>query len=262
VTELRKIEYFVANPAGNITIFVTTPVEQKDYQMIAEKLLAIEEHHAEQIAYIKEGNRTEMCGMEFCGNASRAFALWYGKNSLGINGKGKVSISVSGADEELDVDIDTDSNYTKIAMPKPLKISKWDMDDKDGILVDLDGIMHLVLFDEEADAEKFAHYNKLINDRFDPPATGVMFLKKDTLELVPVVYVRDVDTTYFEGSCGSGSTAVAIALSYGKPDGDYSFELKQPAGTITASTCIRSGKVEQVFIEGPVSFGEMLTLEF
>ncbi len=257
---MRKIEYFVANPAGNITIFVKTPVERKDYPMVAEKLLAIKEHRAEQVAFIKEGNCMEMCGLEFCGNASRSFALWYGKERKGVKGKDTVTVDVSGIEGTLDVAIDTDTNYTKILMPQPLKISKWDGDSKDGVLVDFGGIIHLVLFGEEASEEKFEFYKDLINGKYDPPAMGVMFMDSDGSKMTPVVYVRDVDTTYFEGSCGSGSTAAAIAFSYEKPDGEYSFLLKQPAGDITATTNIEAGKVAKVFIEGPVELGQTLTL--
>lgn len=267
---MRKIEYFVANPAGNITIFVTTPVDQKDYQEVASELFKLKDHGAEQVGFIKDGNLMHMSGMEFCGNASRSFGLWYAQNRTDIDGEGKVTIEVSGNDYPLDVFVNTKTNYTKIGMPNPLSITNWQDvdgvkawgDTNEGVLVDFGGILHLVLWDVTASAELFDKYNQWLNAKFNPPATGVMFLNTKTLELTPVVYVRDVDTTYFEGSCGSGSTATAVALSYLKPDGEYSYDLKQPAGTITATPVMKSGKVEKVFIEGPVEMGEMKVLEY
>ena len=259
---MNRIDYFVANPAGNITIFVVSPAERSEYKEIAERLLAIDELHGEQVGFIKEGNRMEMCGLEFCGNASRSFALWYAKNRAGLTGKGKVTVDVSGADAPIDVEVDTNTNYTKLEMPMPKRIIMWE----DGILVDLGGIMHLVLWDVPASAETFEKYKKEINDKYNPPAMGVMFVNKKTLEMTPVVYVRDVDTTYFEGSCGSGSVATAVALSMEKGPGEYSFELTQPAGKIVASiikekvddeaeinkTC----GIKKVYIEGPVDLGD------
>ena len=103
----QTLDYFIADPAGNTTILVVSPVNRTDYQRIAQLLL---EHHpeAEQVGYIvspqsclepapdaREYNqvqkkaqeaaaaaakaglpRMEMCGLEFCGNASRAFGYY------------------------------------------------------------------------------------------------------------------------------------------------------------------------------------------
>ena len=103
----QTLDYFIADPAGNTTILVVSPVNRTDYQKIAQLLL---EHHpeAEQVGYIvspqtclepapdvgdyneeqkkaqeaaaaaaKAGlPRMEMCGLEFCGNASRAFGYY------------------------------------------------------------------------------------------------------------------------------------------------------------------------------------------
>ena len=103
----QTLDYFIADPAGNTTILVVSPVNRTDYQRIAQLLL---EHHpeAEQVGYIispqsclepapdageynevqkkaqeaaaaaaKAGlPRMEMCGLEFCGNASRAFGYY------------------------------------------------------------------------------------------------------------------------------------------------------------------------------------------
>ena len=267
---MKSVEYFVANPAGNITIFVVSPAERSEYQEIAKELLAIDELHGEQVGFIKDGNRMEMCGLEFCGNASRSFALWYAKNRVGLSGKGKVTVEVSGTDAPIDVEIDTDTCYTKIEMPKPKRVMNWrevGSDGADGVLVDLGGIMHLVLRDVPASAEGFEKYKKEINEKYNPPAMGVMFVNNKTLEMTPVVYVRDVDTTYFEGSCGSGSVATAVALALEKASGEYSFELTQPAGKIVASAAkgVESPEnvagIEKVYIEGVVELGPMRYLK-
>ena len=67
---------------------------------------------------------------------------------------------------------------------------------------------------------------------------------------------KDVDSTYFEGSCASGTASCAIAFGSEKPDGDYTFTFPQPAGTIDASVEVRGGKVQTTYIEGPVEIAE------
>ena len=74
-----RIKVRVADPAGNITIFVTTPVEREKYPFIARQLLAREDLKGEQVGFIERkargGFRMEMMGGEFCGNASRSFGV-------------------------------------------------------------------------------------------------------------------------------------------------------------------------------------------
>ena len=73
-----RIKVRVADPAGNITIFVTTPVAREKYPSISRQILARKELKGEQVGFIERkdqgGFRMEMMGGEFCGNASRSFA--------------------------------------------------------------------------------------------------------------------------------------------------------------------------------------------
>jgi diaminopimelate epimerase len=75
--------------------------------------------------------------------------------------------------------------------------------------------------------------------------------------MIPVVYVRDVDTTYFEGSCGSGTTACAAAFGTIMGDGTHNFSFPQPAGTIDSTIEIYKGKIQTVTIEGIVTYKEL-----
>ena len=114
--------------------------------------------------------------------------------------------------------------------------------------------------------------------KYNPPAIGVMFWNSEEEKLTPAVYVRDVDTTYFEGSCGSGSTACAIVFGLRQGKGSHSFSFAQPAGTIEAECVITKAdgseasalpgsliygglKLESVFIEGKVSLSEPVQVE-
>lgn len=267
----QKVDIIVANPAGNITIFVKTPFERRMYQKVASQLLAMEEYKGEQVSFILDApecgraeGKMEMCGLEFCGNGSRSFGLITAKK-LGIKGHGKTFVDVSGCDEILTVEVDTDTNYTKVKMPAPVEIKTLDLSniigEREVKAIDFGGILHIILTDQKADQETFEQIKEYVNKKLDPPALGVMFYDLKAKTLTPVVYVKDVDTTYFEGSCGSGTTACAVAFSIGKPDGVYTYTFPQPAGVIDSTVEIADGNIKSVYIEGPVELSDVITVE-
>ncbi len=272
----KKITITVANPAGNKTIFVHDKFERKDYAKVAEQLLAMDEFAAEQVAFILEApecgraeGRMEMCGLEFCGNATRTFGLMVAKK-LGIAGAGKVFVDVSGVEEILTVEVNTDTNYTKVKMPAYIDIKRFDLSGlfdeastalKNVKAVDFGGILHLIIPDVPATVENFQRVKGFVYGILNPPAMGAMFYDTKHKTLAPVVYVKDVDSTYFEGSCASGTAACAVAFAGEKPEGNYTFTFPQPAGTIDASVEVRGGRVQAVYIEGPVEIGDAVTVE-
>lgn len=274
----RKIEVMVANPAGNITILVKTHFDKKDYQEVATKLLSLEELKGEQVAFIKhEGKmedgtwtdgKVEMCGLEFCGNASRAFALMIARG----RDVSKVKIDMSGCEEMLDIDVDVKTGYTKVKMPMAklcekidLRVLSEDAVEKerlaDARLVHMDGIVHVVLKGVAASETLFNDIRAVVEEKYSPAATGVMFVDDEMKKMVPVVYVKDVDSTYFEGSCGSGTTACGIAFGQGLCDGSYSWNMKQPAGEIIATVDVKDGRVTEAYIEGPVEISDSFIVE-
>ena len=77
-----KLDMAVLNPAGNITLIVTTAVDKAAYADIAGKLLNMPELRGEQVGFLtqpKHGGaiRLEMMGGEFCGNALRSTGYYY-----------------------------------------------------------------------------------------------------------------------------------------------------------------------------------------
>lgn len=256
----KSSEISIANPAGNITIFVHTPCSRDEYSKIAQKLLAIKEYKTEQVAFILphgEGSqgKMEMCGLEFCGNASRTFALIRAKE-MGIIGPTTIDIDVSGHEGSLAVEVDTTTNYTKIQMPLPLMTKPWG----NGMLADFGGILHLVLIDTPADMNTFQSIKKELLKQYRPAALGIMFYDSADQFLTPMVYVTDVDSTFIEGSCASGTIATAIARSDKAPDGNYLYTIKQPAGILTSTLTRKKGQIEAIYIEGPIELGDPITI--
>ena len=297
----REIRFFRADAAGNVTLLVTSHVEEADYAAVARYLLAIneldgDEIAGEQVAFVVDEDTMCMCGHEFCGNASRSFALMKARGLVGTGSSQNmcreedksalqtITINASGVDHPLNITADAASGFTKIKMPGIVKIS--DLPEKllsksaDPALAGksfqvarMDGITHVIAYETEPTADNFnAIQNALFNWTAEknqtgdhssalPPAAGVMFVEShtcrpfpaDTIVMTPVVYVTEVDTTYFEGSCGSGTTALCAALSEGRSDGTYIYDVIQPKGTIRCSCIVRNGSVKDVFIEGPVS---------
>lgn len=295
----KKVKIIVANPAGNITIFVKDRFEREMYPQVAGQLLAMDNLKGEQVAFIldtpscgRAEGKMEMCGLEFCGNGSRSFGLIKAKE-MGIKGKGSVLVDVSGCDEILTIEVDTETDYTKVKMPAPVRMSKIDLsplaigataataDMSEVPVVDFGGILHVVLCGVPATKENFEIIKEFIMAKFNPPALGVMFCERNIEEtgiqadadadadvektiqcpMVPVVYVKDVDTTYFEGSCGSGTTACAAAFGLKHGDGIHHFVFPQPAGTIESTAHISGGRIEKIFIEGKVELSPEMEVE-
>ncbi|MDO4178044.1 MAG: hypothetical protein Q4D21_02545 [Phascolarctobacterium sp.] len=260
---MRDIEIVMANPAGNITAFVLTPVDQKDYKKIGKLLLDNKELHAEQVGFVKEFSpqpRLEMCGLEFCGNAGRAFGLLCARES-NIFGQAYLQISESGCEHPLLCDVDVSRQTAFISMPLPKTVSilqDTGISELDGAtLVDLDGIVHVIMKDTsiEPSLEIFTRIQEYVMREYNPPAMGLMFVQPDKA-IVPFVYVKEVDSIFAEGSCASGTTACAIAWSQNSPRDDLAYLVKEPAGELQVYVKLDKGVLKQISIGGPVELSE------
>lgn len=273
----KQVQVVVADAAGNVTIFVKTPFDRSRYAAVASQLLANQDLGGEQVAFIcsEDGiGKMEMCGLEFCGNASRTFGLMLAEQR-GIKGTGTVEINVSGCDENLLVNVDTLSGWARIKMPGYVSIKELDLshlqlgigDANDSAKVpaiDFGGILHIILKDVQATEKNFNTIKDLVYQTPElshVPALGVMFYDTFQGKMTPVVYVKEVDTTYFEGSCGSGTTACAVAFFNGKEDGIYEETFLQPAGAIHVLAQVNNGKVGDIYIDSPISYSETLDVE-
>ncbi len=257
-----KLKIVRADPAGNITLFVLDPVEREERTAIASKLMEDPRWGAQQVAFLcaprmgGEG-RMEMAGGEFCGNAARAFGMLAAKRR---GGGGRALVEVSGADRPVEVDADLAAGTAQAEMPLPVWVRDRAVDGRSGVVVNLGGIAHLVVEGERPSLEFFGKAEPLFRDIPGLNAYGVMFLDPERGELTPLVKVPAAGTLVWEGSCGSGSLAAAVAQSRGR-DGAFSARYSQPAGTVTARVVRKAGAVTAAWIGGPVRLDEPADVE-
>ena len=141
---MRKLRIVRADPAGNITLFVLTPVERAECAAVAADLMKIEELKAEQVGFVFPNGHMEMEAGEFCGNASRAYGYLLAKQQ-GLTGRHTMHLSVSGCDHPIAVTVDMDAGTSEAEMPLPRFVRPVNVDGTAGTLVHLGGITHLVV---------------------------------------------------------------------------------------------------------------------
>ena len=259
-----ELSYIVADPSGNTTAFVLTPVARENYGPVARRVMAALD--AEQVAFVRDG-RMDMMGGEFCGNASRSFALWQelhtadGRSLRPFAGQQTAEVQVSGAPLPLEVTLRGDGErlWAAISMPLPKRVLPL----TDGALgpvtlVEYPGISHLVL---EGRAPRDADVSdaRALLSRLEAEdcCFGLMYANGSALR--PLVYVRDTDTLIWEASCASGTCAVtaARALAENTP---LTLELLQPGGSLTAGAELQNGALAALVLDGPVTFPRSGTL--
>lgn len=208
-----KIKLIMADPAGNRTAIVRTPVPAAQRAQIAAKLLEIPGLRAEQAGFetapqMGGAGRLEMMGGEFCGNAARSYGylLWQEQNrAAGLQPAGSLRIEISGSAQPLEVDCDLAEGTSFAQMPLPEVVLYTP--ERCPMVVG-EGITHVILQDVDPDEDLIRRLVEEYGDRWD--AFGMMFLKGDCL--TPVVYVRGAGSLVYESSCGSGSLACAWYL--------------------------------------------------
>ncbi|MBQ3322552.1 MAG: hypothetical protein IJH05_06920 [Firmicutes bacterium] len=277
----RNIDLIVFDPAGNTTLMVLTPVPRSEYAEVAKKLLEIDfgpycswrdVAYGEQVSYIVEDiPKMEMCGLEFCGNASRSYAfyrvLFCGEGEDAGDGRKKIEVNVSGCPHPLTAFVDTAEKDSVVQMPLPVELKTVDTAPA-GVegtfpLVVFEGISHLVLTGVQPEDDAFESLKSYIYGKIDPgmDAFGVMFIDEEKDLMSPIVYVRDVDTTYHEGSCASGTAAAAVAKATDLADGNYEYIFREPDGTLKAAVTKADGKITEVRLGGIIEMTEILHVE-
>ena len=257
-----RIKVRVADPAGNITIFVTTPVEREKYPFIARQLLAREDLKGEQVGFIERkargGFRMEMMGGEFCGNASRSFG--YLQCQQAGKERQELEVDVSGSRSLLKVTADIKAGTSRIDMPLPkgMELLKTDGEERFCMVV-FDGICHMIVPGKPRDTKFVETVLKKARKACPCGAWGIMFLEED--RMVPAVYVESTDSLIWESSCASGSMAAAVYLSREEKEGVFAYTLFQPGGRIRGEVRKKDGRILRCTLGGPVKISEEMEIE-
>ena len=253
-----KLTIRVADPAGNITVLVKTPVKKEAYAPLAGKLLTLIDG-AEQVGFLVTPRcggdvRLAMMGGEFCGNALRSVALLYAVEQ-GSRGEAQVMTEISGAAKPLPVLVDPGEHTAIAAMPLPKRISPIPFGGGEADAVFFDGIIHVITEQPFAADSPGAskRYLQGVSAQYQTAAAGLMFYDAKTATLIPAVYVAATDTLFYENSCASGSAAVAAALAQKSAAESFLFRLREPGGILEAAAEKRDGQISSLRIGGKIA---------
>ncbi|MDR1777884.1 MAG: hypothetical protein LBR31_08685 [Desulfovibrio sp.] len=263
---MRELAFSKWSPGGNTTLFFPEQ-DVGEEQQAALAREALEQHNlgGEQVGFINvPERRLRMAGGEFCVNASRAFgallamaaekkqsadggALPEHREEIHVSGwPGALRLTARGATPLWDVE-------AHLHLP-PCPVEKI----ADGAyLVRLPGIVHLLLHSEmhpfPDDCLNAAAQLRRTHGLEDCPASGVIWWREcqGKLEVLPLVHVRRTRTTCLENACGSGTLALALALSGLR--GDRLFSVVQPGGSALEVSLSDEGENRAARISGPVA---------
>ncbi|HAZ17111.1 MAG: hypothetical protein A3H59_01335 [Candidatus Jacksonbacteria bacterium RIFCSPLOWO2_02_FULL_43_9] len=207
--------YIITAAGGNATAIVVLeqPMTRAEYETRGKQVMSqTETLRVEQAGFlIPSENRFEMAGGEFCGNAARAAAILLVQQSSGT-----ASFTMSGFAGVVEGTVQAlGSNKYQvecrfsgmIATVQPVTTR-----DLSATMVDLGGIVHVVV-DGMLPTEYEKMHKTITTDLglADRDAVGVIWIdrSKSSVRIHPVVWVRSVDSFFYETSCGSGSIATA-----------------------------------------------------
>jgi histidine racemase len=129
--------------------------------------------------------------------------------------------------------------------------------DKDIYLVRLEGITHIVI--NNYIINNYTNLKLLAKNIIDKylisdSAVGVMFINNifnKVIKIYPVVWVRDIDTIFFETACGSGTASVSILKSF-ITKSSIELDVIQPSNEIIKAKVKYINGIKEVVICGGV----------
>ncbi len=276
VTNPERPEYSftIVRPGGNDTCLINGIIEDPEVRRTLNDAIMSLYPNIEQVGFIdlSPGNeRLQMAGGEFCGNATRSTAY------LALGGEpGTLSLTVSGVADTLRAGIDTNGEAFA-QMPIFPEVGKVRTDvvspsGQDNFIVEMEGITQYIDFNSAGlsglSAEDIkAKAMRTIREKglTEYPAAGVMYSQRqgDSWQITPVVYVKSIDTLFLETACGSGTTALGMALSRINKQSITNLPVIQPTGIpINVQIDYRNDVFGYAQISGPVKVLERGKLEF
>ena len=251
------INYVICKPGGNDTALVYgSDYTQEQKKRINDAIMA-KHSNVEQVGFVDLNKEPElqMAGGEFCGNATRSAANLY------LHGDtGSLQVIVNGSDI-INAGVDDKKNaWCEI----PLYYGNDQITPKEeGIyIVKMNGMISVVIQEDAAakyleDKSKLKEVGMDIIKKYEldfSEAVGVMLCEsvEGTMKINPVVWVKAIDTLFYETACGSGTTAVAMVKAF-LEESNQSLDVIQPSGmTITANITVEDRIIKKAVISGHV----------
>lgn len=253
----KQIIFSILRPGGNDTALVRGALPMKEKQRI-NNLIMKRYPNVEQVGFYYFDSKTnlnklEMAGGEFCGNALRSLAYLLQRGRTGT-----LKLAASGTDQILTVGV-TRKNEAFAQMPILSSFSSVKKINKNLYEVKLSGITHLITpLQGEADPKllKDTGFNLLKENNLDQEAAaGVMFWSKrnKAYRIDPVVWVRDIQTLFYESACASGTTALGLWFAKDSTFSKTVRNIQQPSGESIKITIVKdTNKFRKAVITGPI----------
>lgn len=260
-----EITFVKTSPTQNMTILVTSHVPQEVHLDVAQRMMAYDSVHAEQVGYVTKTRDPRadaaLCMMagEFCGNATLSLgALLMAEEAVGQ--KKEMFLEVSGAKDLVRCTMtkgETDY-FGVVEMPLPRKIEQKLFPVGTGAqafpVVYFEGIAHVIvptsLWAGEDFRNKGEEAARLWADRL-PSVFGILFWEEETKTMTPLVSVQR-SSLVWERGCGSGTAAIGAYLAM-KAGEDISLECVEPGGCMEVSVTMMAGAVSAIYLGGHVS---------
>lgn len=258
------IRYRRADPSGNITGLVESPVSASLRPLVAAQVMALCPD-MEQLGFVSHCGdadiRLDMSGGEFCGNATLcAAALELMRRNMD---SGTVAVSVSGAEKPLSVDVKkvSQGEYRgRVDMPLPKAVEDRTLPGGLSLpVVEFPGISHVIVRGEIGD-EQAAELIASWCDALEAEALGIMLFDEEAMTLRPLVWVPGSGTLFWERSCASGSSALGAWLAL-RDAFSRRIVLRQPGGEIAVETQLAEGSLTGLSMSGCVKLFDAKTLE-
>ena len=271
------------SPGGNTTLlFPDSGQRPAEQARLAALALDPSMLGGEQAGFVRLAQGTlRMAGGEFCVNASRAVGalLAYTAQNSGPEQGTLAGIAASAAQPV------TGSDTAQAERTDEIQVSGWNSPvrlrtrgtapvwqveallrlpacsittvEEGAQLVRLPGICHLLLGGPAHalpdDCYAVAAQMRQRHNLESEPAAGVIWWREcqGQLEMLPLVHVRDADTTFLENACGSGALALAMRLSLS--GSRRTFSIMQPGGSALDVRLFTENGAEMAGVDGPVA---------
>lgn len=211
---------YLINAAGANTSaieIIKKPLNKNDYVNRGKKILD-NYKKVDQVGFLDiTKNKLEMSGGEFCVNAARSAAVVL----FEIKNINKFEFIMSGFKNKIQANVEKNSNKTyEVTCKFPnLKIKSKNVSvmNKKAVLVDLGGIVHIIIDSDFPKNNYKTIHQKIMRELniYSRKAVGVCWINSINKKTIinPVVWVRDVDSLFYEKSCGSASIATAKVVN-------------------------------------------------